>query len=232
MRIPITIVAQAWAPDSGCLATGSRRGVIKLRAAGPDGTVRTIQAHTAAIRSLLWSRDSQRLASSAEDGTAKVWNRDRGEELMKFEAAIWPGGDGKYRLPPNVRQPAATNLAWSPDGDRLAVAEDNGIIRIWDTVSRQEVHTLHGHSGPVGLTWNPRFGERLVSGATEEIKIWDTATGQELVALPLQSVRGPSPASRLPVAWSRDGWRLQAWIPAAIGAPVTVWDATPSDPMK
>ena len=202
-----------------------------MRTAGPDGTVRTIQAHAAAIRSLLWSRDNQRLASCAEDGTVKVWKRDSGEELMKFEAAIWPNRGTGIPLPHmDLRTPSGTNLAWSHDGDRLAVGEDNGIIRIWNTVSRQVVHTLHGHSRPVGLAWNPRFAECLASSENGEIKIWDAATGQELVSLTSQSMRAFA-GSRLPVAWSRDGWRLNARIPAAIGVPVTVWDATPPDQM-
>jgi WD40 repeat protein len=118
-------------------------------------------------------------------------------------------------------------LAWSHDDDRLAVAEDNGIIRIWDTASQQVVQTLHGHSGAAGLAWNPKF-ERLASAAKDVIKIWDTATGQELVTFPQRTNPGGIGASTaLPVSWSNDGWRLEVLDISSNPTAITVWDATP-----
>ena len=207
------IAVQAWSPDSGCLATGNGRGMLKLRTVEGGGATQAIEAHKAAIRSLLWSRNGQQLASCGEDGTVRIWDRATGKELMKLDCAI-SSNPGRRGVPPQVG-----NLAWSSNGDRLAVAEDIGVIRIWDTSSQQVVHTMHGHNGPAGLAWNPKF-ERLASATKDVIKIWDTATGQELVTFPQQTNPGGIGASTaLPVSWSTDGWRLEV--------SGTVWDATP-----
>jgi WD40 repeat protein len=220
---PNRIVVQAWSPDSCCLATGNRRGILKLRTVEGRGVAQAIEAHKAAIRSLLWSGDGQSLASCGEDGSVKVWKRVSGEQVVKFECAIWPNP----RINPDWPFPApkGTNLAWSPKGDRLAVAEDDGVTRIWDTGSQQAVLTLHGHSGPAALAWNPKF-DRLASAVKGGIKVWDTVTGQELVSL---STPGDlrDHAFGPPVAWSADGWRLEVSGISANPAAITVWDATP-----
>jgi WD40 repeat protein len=152
---PDRIGVQAWSPDSGCLATGNGRGILKLRTVEGGGATQAIESHKAAIRSLLWSRDGQQVASCGEDGAVKVWKRVGGEEVMKLECAIWSNPPSNPNWQFSV--PTGTNLAWSPSGDRLAVAEDNGVIRIWNTASWQVMQTLHGHSGPAGLAWNPKF---------------------------------------------------------------------------
>jgi WD40 repeat protein len=175
---------------------------------------------------LLWSRDSQRLASCADDGTVRIWDRASGKELMKSDCAI-SSNPLRGRVPPQIGLFYATNLAWSSNGDRLAVAEDNGIIRIWDTASQQVVHTLHGHNGRAGLAWNPEF-DRLASAANDKIKVWDMVTGQELVTIPQRTNPSDMGATwALPVAWSTDGWRLQVSGISSNPAAITVWDATP-----
>lgn len=67
-----------------------------------------------------------------------------------------------------------------PEGDRIAVAGRDGVVRVW-TVSGREQMSLFGHVGRVTALGASLDGRTLVSGcATGEVKFWDLRTGQEL----------------------------------------------------
>jgi WD40 repeat protein len=119
-----------------------------------------------------------------------------------------------------TRQPAARlrhdprvwDVAWSPDGQRIASGGDDHIVRVWQVASAREVMQAR-HDNPVfGLDWS-RDGLRLASGGGDRsTRIWDVASGAELEWLPH---RGRS----IPLAWSADGTLLVT----ASGGVVHLW---------
>jgi WD40 repeat protein len=67
----------------------------------------------------------------------------------------------------------ATALAFSPDGQWLAVGGMDGYLRIWDVFSRREIHRLHGHDGATRTLGFSADGRRLVSFGAGEGLVWD-----------------------------------------------------------
>lgn len=82
--------------------------------------------------------------------------------------------------------PAARAVAWSPRGERLAVASADHAIRLW---TRHDVAapwataaavTLTGHTGPVWALAFAPDGDSLASAAADgSVRIWDVASGVE-----------------------------------------------------
>lgn len=64
-------------------------------------------------------------------------------------------------------------VAWSPDGTRLATGSHDKTIRLWDAATGKELATLSGHIGHVSdVAWSPD-GKRLAStGDDGTVRIW------------------------------------------------------------
>lgn len=72
-------------------------------------------------------------------------------------------------------------VAYSPDGQTLASAGDDGVIRFWDAITGEERRQLKGHTGVVSAIAFGPDGKTLASaGGDGTVRIWASATGQGL----------------------------------------------------
>jgi WD40 repeat protein len=78
-----------------------------------------------------------------------------------------------------------TDIAYSPDGTKIATVSGDTTAKIWDAATGKELRTLTGHTAelrPVAFSPDGKF---LATGSGDNTaKIWDVATGQELLTLP------------------------------------------------
>ncbi|HEX5741146.1 MAG TPA: WD40 repeat domain-containing protein [Pilimelia sp.] len=146
----------AWHPtDPHRLATASADKTVAVwRVAGPDAASppAVLARHTDDVNSVAWLPDGRRLVCVSEDGRATVWAADTGALLGEIAAhtahcmmvatsrhglIATVGEDGQVAVTdpdaPGIlasRRYAASveGCAWSPTGDILAVARDDGAV--------------------------------------------------------------------------------------------------------
>ncbi len=109
--------------------------------------------------------------------------------------------------------------AYSPDGQRLATASDDGTAKVWDSATGKELLSLPTQAtrGRHGMAFSPD-GKRLATASGfGDVKVWDTRSGQELLLL-----HGHSDWISA-VAFSPGGTRL---ITGSEDRTAIVWDST------
>jgi len=79
---------------------------------------------------------------------------------------------------------AVTDVAFGPDGGRLATTGADGTVRLWDAKTGAQTRVLLGHRGVV---WSAAFspdGRRVATASLDGTAgIWDASTGTRLTTL-------------------------------------------------
>jgi WD40 repeat protein/serine/threonine protein kinase len=110
-----------------------------------------------------------------------------------------------------------TDVAFNPNGTRVATSSLDGTVRIWDAATGQEERLLKGHALLVFRAAFSRDGRWIASASADStVIIWDAGTGRRA-----QTLRGHT-GSVWGVAFSPDG----RWIASAgVDETVRLWDA-------
>jgi len=80
-------------------------------------------------------------------------------------------------------------VAFSPDGQLLASASYDKMIRLWDLVTGAAVQTLDGHTEGISAVAFSPDGQLLVSASGDKtVRLWDPVTGAALQTLEIDAV--------------------------------------------
>jgi WD40 repeat protein len=173
----------AFSPDGKRIVTGSGDNTAKVWDAAKRQAVLTLkmrptapndQWSVAAVFSVAFSPDGQRIATGSQDKKTMVWDAAKGQELLALKG----------------HTAAVLSVAFSSDGRRIATGACGwfdagpGEAKVWDAANGRELLTLKGHKGGVrGVAFSPD-GRRIATGGTDRTaRVWDAGTGRELLAL-------------------------------------------------
>jgi len=203
------VTSLAWSLDGKRLAIGSDF-TAKVRDVESGQELLCLSGHTLDVSSVSWSPDGRCLATGSWDGTAKLWDAHTGELLRNLKG-------------PPSKKGRVWNVAWSPDGKHLATAD--GLLRVWDCETGQELPSFRNTERTVGVAWSPD-GRFLATVTGENVKLWDARARKKLRVFghtrwyTKESV-SYAKGSVFGVAWSPDGRHLAT---GNLDGPARIWD--------
>ncbi|WP_158047650.1 hypothetical protein [Skermanella pratensis] len=166
------VTAVRFSPDGGTLAIGDAAGQVRMVTVGPAGPLATpviIEAHTRAIRDLLFTNDGKLLTGGWADGVA-AWDAASGQaagilgDVQGIDVMAQPAGTGDLALVMDSGAMAVRKLdTLAPPKNRFWIPEPSAVA------------IAAGKSGPVSLWWDDH------SGLEHRV---DSATGTTLTKLP------------------------------------------------
>jgi WD40 repeat protein len=114
-------------------------------------------------------------------------------------------------------------VRFSPDGRRFATAGSNGLITLWDAVTRLPMPIGRGYRSELhDVVFSPD-GRRLITTGTSPkdlVKLWDVETGRDVATMPGEPGLyflhiGFSPDGKTLFAVASEGtalfWRAPSW---------------------
>jgi eukaryotic-like serine/threonine-protein kinase len=135
---------------------------------------------------------------------------------------LWDIAAGAKRAEFPVGKTIPNVLRFSPEGGRLATADQQGMIGIWDVTSRSNLVFWHAHDREGGkfitintLAFSPNGRQLVSAGADGKVPLWDSTTGTRIISL--EGHRAPV----MEAAFSLDGKWLAA---ASLDHNVYVWE--------
>jgi hypothetical protein len=222
-----TVMNAAWSQDGNALSFAMHDGSLRLWDVVRGRERLSFSPTTGMVNSVAWTQDGKMVATIDASGSVRLWNDPGGtpgltqwEQVasIRHEAGIpvhlaWsPDGTrlaiaGEKVLAWDTTtqkvvfaQPfPALNVAWSADGSKLAAACQDGVLRVWNLASAQELLDTPHWVGYLSVGWSSN--EAILAAGTVDgmIEIWNTDTGQRMAMI------APHSGGVNCLAWSPDG---------------------------
>src|SRR5579883_1724631 len=192
--------AAAWSPDGTyvALAQGSvhiwNPQTNEIISANLDG------GYDHWSRSLGWSPDMTRIASSSHRNSIQIWDVQSGEGIYNYLG----------------HTTTITGVVWSPDGKYIASASIDGLVQVWDAAAGETLLSFRKHTkGATAVAWSPDSAY-VASACSSEVFVWEALTGTIITACQHEA------HGQIAVAWSPDRKRI---VSNAFSGVAIVWDA-------
>jgi WD40 repeat protein len=196
----------AFSPDDRALAYGNSTSNVFVCDLAAKKVRPVMRGHLGHVHSVLFSADGKQVFSTGDD-TARVWDADTGQLRTTFrcqggaralalldggkqllvttttEAEVWSLAaqpSVAVLRPPKTTDNGGSALAFDEDGVRLAVAGQDGRVRVWNAATRAVLHDLPGHKRrSTAVAFGPAGSDLLVSGDENGmVLLWDLKGGQ------------------------------------------------------
>ncbi|KAF4026946.1 hypothetical protein G4228_018738, partial [Cervus hanglu yarkandensis] len=178
--------------ENTLIAAGSCDKVVRVWCLRTCAPVAVLQGHSASITSIqdkvvavqfCNNGDSLRFVSGSRDGTARIWQYQQQEwKSIVLDMATKMTGNNLSSGEDKVTKLKVTMVAWDRYDTTVITAVNNFLLKVWNSITGQLLHTLSGHDDEVFVLEAHPFDQRIILSAGHDgnIFIWDLDRGTKI----------------------------------------------------
>ncbi len=213
------IDAIAFSPQSDRLLVQSDYAVTVWKVGAWERAERTLQLPHTSLKSVAWSPDGGHIAAGSVDGRVQIWSA---------VADATPPAPFQHASPPrnktDTTERGIVALAWSPDGQRLVSAGQDGNAILWRISDGTRLGDPMHHGAELSaVAFSPDGTQIVTAGIDKEARFWDGQTALPLAVKPLRHE-----GSIAHLAFSPDGRRIAT---ASDDYSARIWSARDGSPL-
>ena len=201
-RTSLAVSSVAWSPVDDVLAIGVGARVI-LWDYKADQRLHELSTH-GIVSQVAWSHDGQFVAAGTNLAHLAIWDSVTG--AMLYDALV----TANQPIPED--RPGVWSISWNPENNALAVAVEDGTVRVWHPAASipcpalldSDALPIFHPDGALVVAWSPD-GTHIASGGWDGVIIvWDLIAQEQRWSTETGNAIGT-------LAWSPDGSRLAYW---------------------
>lgn len=174
------IRALAWSPDGRSIASCDDDRFVSIWNAFQPSPSRIFSPGSGldgVVNDLAWSPDGRVLAIASRDHIARLVQLDaqpRWWQMLAISLGARVHAYEHHKSPVNA-------LSWSPDGQRIASAEEKGAVHIWNAHTREKLLTYYGHSAITeDVAWSPNGSQIASCSLDHTVRVWSAVNKKNL----------------------------------------------------
>jgi WD40 repeat protein len=217
-----------FSPDGGRVVTASHDGTARIWDAASGAEIKVLQSSEPIVWEAMFSPNGRRVITVSsnrrnETNRVRVWDTQSGTEIAVL--GIEGPRPQKTTVEENDRSFSGISAfggairasAIGPDHNRVAVAENDNTVYVWDAAAQAKVSVLRGHERAVTSISLSLDGGRAVTASKDHTaRLWNVESGSEIAVL-------IHTAPVLHAAFSADGNRV---ITNSEAGEVRIWNAS------
>jgi WD40 repeat protein/serine/threonine protein kinase len=201
------VVSVVFFPDGKRIVTGASDGAAMVWDANTGDHLFSLVERDSdyCVVHAVVSPDGQRIVTVTEavpysaEGLRILNDRADGilSNLYEGSAHVWDASSGTRLFPLAGHTGGITDVAFSPDSQRIVTGSIDKTARVWEAATGRELQSFEGHSDRVVFATFSSDGKQIVTGGFDNTtRVWDAARGEELLTIKNSLALALSPDNR------------------------------------
>lgn len=160
-----SVLSASFSPDGRKIVTASRDSTARIWDGNSGIPVGAVMNHPRLVRRALFTLDGQAIFTIGFDGIGRLWNSTSGEAVPHWRIK---------------HSDSINSAALSPSGKLIATGSSDGVVRISDSVTAQQLGEIHQNENVHTLFFHPTNDELLLSVSGPVATLWKLPEGAVL----------------------------------------------------
>ncbi len=169
LRHDDAVTSLSFSPNGRILASASRDGTVKLWDRQDGSLIATLLGNRKFSSVSFSPTDNDLVVAASDDGSIKLWRKTENPRNSRSQNGNWQ--DVSLLTPIRSHKQAVYQVSFSPDGQILASASEDGMVKIWDQTGTLLLTLQEGLNRVEWVGFNSE-GQLVSIDGTNRVSVW------------------------------------------------------------